>query len=215
MTATTYPSANRSYRHADIVVHAIGLSFILIAGYGILTKSMDELAPPMIAALFIYVGAAIASHLASWAYHFAPWHDRRVLLRRIDHAAIYVSISGTFTPLFIYANTVWTLSLLGLCWALTVIAVIKKITDENVKSKWSTASYLALGAISLSALPDLGNVPVMTLWCIIAGALCYVIGTAFYARKTMPYRYSIWHIWVNLGAVSMFVGIWMAVFAGT
>ena len=61
-----------------------------------------------------------------------------------------------------------------------------------------------------AALPDLRGVPVATLWCILAGSGCYVIGTAFYARKTLPYRYAIWHIWVNLGGIAMFAGVWLA-----
>jgi hemolysin III len=93
---------------------------------------------------------------------------------------------------------------------LTAVAVWNKITNETIKSKWSTASYLALGALGLSAMPDLKNVPIETLWFIIAGAVSYVVGTVFYARKTMPYRYAIWHSCVNFGAIFMFLGVWTA-----
>jgi hemolysin III len=166
----------------------------------------------MVAAVCVYALAALASNLASIAYHFSPWHDRRILLRRIDHAAIYPSIAGTFTPFFVIANTTWTLFLLVFCWALTLLAMWNKITNPTIKSRWSTASYLGLGAIGLSALPHLTMVPITTLWCIIAGAAAYVIGTTFYAQKTMPYRYSIWHTFVNLGGIAMFAGIWIALF---
>jgi len=149
------------------------------------------------------------------AGHFAPWHDRRVLLRRIDHAAIYPSISGTFTPFFVLASTPWTWGLLVLCWVLTVVAMWNKITNPTVKSRWSTASYLALGAIGLSALKDMGDMPAAAGWCILAGAGAYVIGTAFYARKAMPFRYSIWHAWVNAGGLCMFIGLWLALDATT
>lgn len=137
---------------------------------------------------------------------------RRKLLRRIDHAAIYPSIAGTFTPFFVQVGTTWTLTLLWVCWGLTAVAIWNKIRNENVKSRWSTASYLGLGAIGLSALPDLTGVPGATLWCILGGALCYVIGTGFYARKSMPFRYAIWHMWVNFGGILMFIGIWLALF---
>jgi hemolysin III len=160
----------------------------------------------------VYVLCALASNLASCAYHFLPWHHRRVFLRRIDHAAIYPSISGTFTPFFVQAGTPWTLALLVICWGLTAVAIWNKVTNETIKSRWSTASYLALGAIGLSALPDLTNVPVATLWCIIAGALSYVIGTMFYARKSMPFRYAVWHSCVNFGGIFMFAGVWLALF---
>lgn len=212
MTATTFPSPDLSHRRADMAVHAIGLVLILIAGGVLIFKALGQLNGALIAAVIVYVLCALASNLASVAYHFSPWHERRKLLRRIDHAAIYPSITGTFTPFFVQAGTTWTMSLLWLCWGLTLLAIWNKITNETIKSKWSTASYLGLGALGLCALPDLGEVPAATLWCILAGAACYVCGTVFYARKSMPYRYSVWHTWVNFGGISMFAGIWLALF---
>ena len=210
MIETTYPSPNPSHRRADMAVHAVGLVAILAAGGLLLAKSIQGLEPKLIFAVVVYVLCALASNLASVAYHFSPWHHRRKLLRRMDHAAIYPSISGTFTPFFVLAGTQWTMALLWICWGLTAVAVWNKITNETIKSRWSTASYLGLGAIGLSALPDLTNVPISTLWCILAGAAAYVIGTAFYARKSMPYRYATWHSCVNIGGALMFAGIWIA-----
>ncbi|WP_170452902.1 PAQR family membrane homeostasis protein TrhA [Ruegeria arenilitoris] len=210
MTDATFPSISPAFRRADMTVHAVGLALILIAGGLLVAKAATHLQAALVAAVVVYVLCALASNLASWAYHFLPLHERRTLLRRIDHAAIYPSITGTFTPFFVLAGTPWTLGLLVVCWALTAVAVWNKITNETVKSRWSTASYLGLGALGLLALPDLRGVPVATLWCILAGSGCYVIGTAFYACKTLPYRYAIWHIWVNLGGIAMFAGVWLA-----
>lgn len=210
MKDTTYPSPVRSHRLADLAVHAVGLLAILTAGGLLVLNSMRGLAPELVFAVVIYVLSALASSLASVAYHFSGWHQRRKLLRRIDHGAIYSSISGTFTPFFVLAGTQWTMILLCVCWGLTAVAVWNKITNETVKSRWSTASYLGLGALGLCAIPDLRDVPVSTLWCILAGSGAYVIGTIFYARKTMPFRYAIWHIWVNIGGALMFAGIWIA-----
>lgn len=212
MTATNYPSPNLAYRRADFAVHALGLGMIIVAGGILISRVAAELDSALLIAALVYVASALGSNQASIAYHFAPWHDRRAELRRIDHAAIYPSITGTFTVFFVNAGTTWTLILLGLCWALTALAVWNKITNETIKSRWSTASYLGLGAIGLLALPDLGDVPAATSWCILAGAFCYAFGTLFYARKTLPFRYAIWHMWVNFGAICMFAGIWMALF---
>jgi hemolysin III len=212
MTTTTFPSINPTHRRADIAVHMFGLAMVFGAGGLLISNAIQRLDGPLVWAVALYILCALASNLASCAYHFGPWHDKRVLLRRIDHAAIYPSITGTFTPFFVVADTNWTLMLLWLCWALTLVAIWNKITNPQVKSRWSTASYLALGALGLCALPDMGDVPIVVLWCILLGALSYVIGTAFYARKTMPFRYAIWHAWVNLGGIAMFVGIWLALF---
>lgn len=212
MTPETFPSSNPSHRRADMLVHAVGLVMILVAGGLLLTKLVGEASIGLLLAVILYIVCALTSNIASIFYHFAPFHDRRPLLRRIDHAAIYPSISGTFTPFFVMADTTWTLTLLYVCWAVTALAMWRKISGETIKTRWSTASYLGLGAIGMSALPDMTNVPITTLWCIIGGAFCYVIGTAFYARKALPFRYAIWHTWVNFGGIFMFIGIWIALF---
>ena len=212
MTPQSYPSINATHRRADLGVHIVGLSLVLVAGGALVFAAAQRLEGPIVAAVVVYALCALVSNLASCAYHFAPWHAQRTLLRRIDHAAIYPSITGTFTPFFVAAGTSWTLTLLWLCWGLTVLAMWNKITNAQVKSRWSTASYLGLGALGLSALPDMTNVPVATLWCVLGGALSYVIGTVFYAKKATPYRYAIWHTWVNLGSISMFAGICLALF---
>jgi hemolysin III len=193
-----YPSPILSHRRADMAVHAFGLSAILIAGTWLLVKAINTLSTPLILAVIVYILCALVSSLASCAYHFAPWHDHRVLLRRIDHAAIYTSITGTFTPLLVQADTTRTLTILAICWILAIVAIWNKIT------------YLALGAIGLLALPNLKGVPAATPLFILASSASYAFGTIFYARKTLPYRYAIWHSWVNLGGMLMFAGIWLA-----
>ncbi|MCH2094399.1 MAG: hemolysin III family protein [Rhodobacteraceae bacterium] len=210
MTQTTYPSPVQSHRLADMFVHAIGFAAIVIAGGLLLSKSIRGLDPGLVFAVLIYVLCALSSNLASAAYHFSTWHQGRSVLRRIDHAAIYLSISGSFTPFFVLAGTTWTTVLLWFCWGLTAVAIWNKITNEAIKSRWSTASYLGLGAVGLSALPDLTHVPMTTVWCILAGSGCYVLGTVFYARKSMPYRYSVWHGFVTIGGALMFAGVWIA-----
>ena len=212
MTDVNFPSIALSHRRADMAVHAIGLIMILIAGTALIAKSAMLPGYALIIAAIVYVISALASNLASWSYHFLPWHAQRIKLRRIDHAAIYPSIAGTFTPFFVLAGTPWTLFLLCFSWALSAVAIWNKITNPQVKSPWSTASYLGLGAIGLAALPDLKMVPWVTLWCVLGGAFAYVLGTVFYARKTMPLRYATWHMCVNIGSVLMFIGVWYALF---
>jgi hemolysin III len=212
MSASNFPSVNRIHRRADLAVHLVGLMLILGAGSVLIAQAGVRLGGTLVFATALYALCALLSNLASIVYHFSPWHAHRTLLRRIDHAAIYPSITGTFTPFFILADTVWTWSLLVLCWAITLGAMWLKVTSETVKSRWSTASYLGLGALGLCALPDLTTVPIATLWCIVSGAVLYVIGTVFYARRSMPYRYAIWHMFVNFGGIAMFVGLWLSLF---
>ncbi len=206
MMAPNYPSEHPAHRRADVIVHQIGLLLIVIGGGVLLMRAPSPLWP-----LFVYVACALASNLSSQAYHFAPCHDRRPLLRRIDHAAIYLSIVGTFTPLLIAAGTARALWVLALCWICAAIGISLKLFASQVKARWSTTSYLALGLVSFIAIADVYTLSPISVWCIVSGSACYVLGTVFYARKTLPYRYSIWHGCATFGALFMFAGIWLAV----
>ena len=179
MTTTTFPSINPTHRRADIAVHMFGLAMVFGAGGLLISNAVQRLDGPLVWAVALYILCALASNLASCAYHFGPWHDKRVLLRRIDHAAIYPSITGTFTPFFVVADTNWTLMLLWLCWALTLVAIWNKITNPQVKSRWSTASYLALGALGLCAFARYGG-------CADCCAVVHLIG-----RVELCYRHRV------------------------
>ena len=43
---------------------------------------------------------------------------------------------------------------------------------------------------------------------IMIGGILYTIGTIFYAIKKLPYYHGIWHLFVVLGAGTMFIGIY-------
>ncbi|MEC9310733.1 MAG: hemolysin, partial [Pseudomonadota bacterium] len=77
MTDTTFPSPVHSHRHADLAVHAIGFVAILTAGGLLVSKSLLGLDPMLVLAVLVYVLCALASNLASLAYHFSTWHHRR------------------------------------------------------------------------------------------------------------------------------------------
>ena len=210
-----YPSPDSIERRADFIVHGIGLIFILAAGAALIIQAVAGHGLGVIAAASLYVVGVLFSHTISMFYHLSPFHERRILLRRIDHAAIYLTIAGTFTPLFILADTEFSLFLLSIVWALAIPAMLYKIFGKNLDSRWSLASYLGLGWMGVIGVPEMiDQLPELSLWAMIAGGAFYSLGTIFYARKAQPFRYSIWHSFVMMGGASFFVAIWVVLVAG-
>lgn len=208
-----YPSPDKQERRADFIVHGIGLIFILLAGAALFVQAVDHGAA-VIAAVGTYVIGVMFSHVISMFYHLSPFHHRRLVLRRIDHAAIYLTIAGTFTPLFVLADTEFSLFLLAIVWALAIPAMLYKIFGKNLDSRWSLASYLGLGWMGLIGVPEMmQQLPGLSLWAMLAGGVFYSLGTIFYARKAQRFRYSIWHGFVMMGGASFFVAIWVALVA--
>ena len=56
---------------------------------------------PASRAAFVFGGSMVALFGTSALYHRRNWSDEaRMLMRRLDHAAIFVLIAGGYTPLF-------------------------------------------------------------------------------------------------------------------
>ena len=166
---------------------------------------------PLLFSVMIYMIAALFSITISFAYHLLPRHDLRALLRRWDHAAIYIVIAGTFSPLLVMASTQLALGLLAMIWALALFGFVFKLMASDMNPRWSVLSYLGQGVVGLFAMADFWReLPQMTTVMIGAGALFYIIGTWFYRQKERRFRYPIWHAWGTLGGTSLCASIGIA-----
>ena len=119
-----YPDYSRLERVADGSMHAIGLLGATCGGALLLVWASRVASPWEMTAIAIYAVTLIATFAASAFYHMTPWESLRPALRRIDHAAIYLKIAGTYTPLVVHDRQwpVRTLSL-GVVWLLAIIGI--------------------------------------------------------------------------------------------
>jgi len=207
-----YPSKQLGERKADFAIHALSLVFLLPAGVLLIGEALAKADPLLLTAVIGYVFAALVSISISFAYHLLPRHDLRASLRKWDHAAIYVVIAGGFGPLLVVCNTWSGYAILAVLWVFASGGVAFKLLGANPDSKWSLISYLGMGWFALVALPDFtAGLPKLSLALIASGGIFYTIGTLFYRRRAMLYRYPIWHAFGTLGGLSFFASIWLAV----
>src|SRR5262245_26603573 len=94
--AEHYP--NRSEWTADGVVHAIGLLSALVGGGLLVAVALATRGVPMATAGAIYAMCLMATLAASAVYNLTRPSRYRRVLRRIDEAAIFVMIAGSYTP---------------------------------------------------------------------------------------------------------------------
>ncbi|MEQ8164773.1 MAG: hemolysin III family protein, partial [Alphaproteobacteria bacterium] len=93
----SYPSYTRAERIADGAVHVLGVGSALVAVAFLIAANAGQQTVGTMTAAVVYGVAMILMLSASAAYHLAAHTPFRPLLRRIDHAAIYVKIAGTIT----------------------------------------------------------------------------------------------------------------------
>jgi hemolysin III len=200
-----YPSYTRSERVADGSMHALGVSGSVFGAILLLLWSAPVASPWEIAAVTVYAITLIATFSASAFYHMTPWESIRPALRRIDHAAIYLKIAGTYTPLVVMVGSGLAYVVLGIVWALAIIGMTLKLVFWSTPGRFGPALYLIMGWMSI--------VLIWSSWSelprgyIIAGGLLYTVGVVFHAAKTMKFATAIWHGFVIAASACFFAAI--------
>lgn len=148
---------------------------------------------------------------ASSAYHyFDLGMDANGKLRRLDHAAIYLLIAGTYVPSLIHllAGT-WRITMLTLIAVLAVAGVLFKLVWFNTSSKAGALLYVAMGWVIVVAGFEIW--PVITarqVTLLVSGGLIYTLGAVVYAVRwpdPWPDRFGhheVWHLFVLGGAAA-------------
>jgi Haemolysin-III related len=114
------PRYTRAERLADGCVHVTGVAFSLLATAAMMTVAARALPAASTVSLGVYAFGMVAVFACSAAYHLATRPGLKAILRRFDHAAIYVKIAGTYTPLaFVKMGDAVGFALLGAVWAIT------------------------------------------------------------------------------------------------
>ena len=134
----------------------------------------------------VFAASVAAMFGVSALYHRVTWQPRaRRWMRRLDHAAIYLLIAGTYTPFGLLAlSGAWRWTVLPIVWSGALLAIVFKLAWVDAP-KWASALMgVALGWVGVVALPQLwdhaGAAGVVLLG---AGGALYTAGAVVYARR--------------------------------
>lgn len=176
---------------------------VLLVGWAAGTADATQ-----ITAVAIYAATLITTFVASAVYHLTPWHSIRPLLRRIDHAAIYLKIAGTYKPLVVTIGSGFAYLVLALVWTLALIGVVLKLFFWRTPGRSGPALYLVMGWLSPPLILSLWPVvPLSTIVLIALGGLIYTAGVPFYATQRLRYATAIWHGCVVIASACFFIAI--------
>lgn len=197
-----YPTATIPERIADGAVHILGVTGAILGTIFLL--NIGQLTP----AIAIYGIALIATFSASAIYNMMPFDAPRPLLRRIDHAAIYLKIAGTYTPLVVMIGSGFAYLILAIVWGLAALGITLKLFFWRSPGRFGPALYLIMGWLSIGLIWQLVPIaPANVVWLIAAGGLIYTLGVPVYAAKSMPFSTAIWHGLVVVASACFFAAI--------
>lgn len=163
-------------------IHAVTFP-VAIAGGIVLIVLADGLTAKLAAAVFMLTSMLLFGNSA--LYHRFNWKDRaRILLKRIDHANIFLLIAGTYTPLALLALPPSKgLLLIAAVWAGALLGIGFRVFWINAPRWLYVILYLALGWAAVMYLGDLvaANLAMMVL--VVVGGLLYTFGAIVYGLK--------------------------------
>jgi len=195
-------------RRADLIVHIAGLVLAIAGGALMVWRALANEA--LLLATCVYALGLLVMFACSAAYNFAA-PPRQPVLRKLDHAGIFVMIAGSYTPFLVLAlSGAWVWTMIAVVWGVALFGVFAKLCLPGLGKGFWVAIYLLLGWVGIVAIkPMIAGLPAPVLWLIAAGGLIYTIGVGFYVRKAMVYNRALWHAHVLGGALAHWIAIWL------
>lgn len=134
----------------------------------------------------IYLAASLALFGVSAVYHRGNWGARtKAVLRRMDHANIFVFIAATYTPLALtLLSGASRVTLLVIVWASAVLGLAFRVLWLSAPRWLYVLLYISMGWAAFGWMDQFwaSGGPVVTL-LIFGGGLIYTLGALVYARR--------------------------------
>jgi hemolysin III len=175
MDAPTRPRL-RGVFHQYAFFVSIGLGALLVAGASGAGERLSAA---------VFAAAVTAMFGISALYHRVTWRPRtRRWMRRLDHAAIYLLIAGTYTPFGLLAlSGAWRWTLLPIVWGGALVAIVLKLAWIDAPKALAAAIGIAQGWIGIVAFPQLwAHAGVAGVALLGIGGVLYTAGAVVYAR---------------------------------
>lgn len=199
------------------ITHFIGMLMAMFAAVPLMLKSYREGDSKIqTASLLIFIISMILLYAASTVYHtFDISKKVNTILRKMDHAMIYVLIAGSYTPICLIVLKGRTgLFLLALVWGIALLGILFKMCWINCPGWLSSLFYILLGWTCILAFsPMINNLSRSGFLWLLTGGIIYTIGGIIYALKlpvfNMRHKYfgshEIFHLFVMAGSCCHFI----------
>jgi len=193
----------------NAVTHCVGALFALgalsslswVAGrYG---NAVDAMA-------FIIYGLSILFLFTmSTIYHSMINHTARSVFKKMDHIAILIMITGSYTPyVFSLVKSPKAYLIYAILIIMTIMGIIFKSLYAGKFKIISTLIYVIMGWLAVLLMPDIIRLaPIAGFYYMLASGLTYTVGAILYAFGKFKYSHMIWHLFVLVAAVLMFISI--------
>ncbi len=198
MTASQSPRYHCAEEIANSVSHGVAAA-LSIAGLTVLVVLAALKGDPWrIVGFSIYGSTLVTLYLASTLYHGIPVPKVKEFFRRLDHAAIYLLIAGTYTPIMLVGvRGGWGWAMLGIVWGMAAFGIALKFICFHRFEFLSVLLYLGMGWVGVIGVkPAIAALGYGGMTVVAIGGILYTLGVVFYLWDRLPYNHAIWHLFV-------------------
>lgn len=198
------------------ITHLIGMLMAIFAATPLIIKAMNGPNKTHVGSLTIFIVSMILLYGASTTYHSLDISEKiNKVLRKLDHAMIFILIAGSYTPICIIVLGGKTgLLLLSLVWSIAILGIIFKMFWITCPTWVSSVMYILLGwACVLAFSPIVNNLTQPAFMWLLIGGIIYTIGGVIYALKLPLFNskhknfgsHEIFHLFVMGGSICHFI----------
>ncbi|WP_287200704.1 hemolysin III family protein, partial [Mesorhizobium sp.] len=165
---------SRAEMIADGIVHAVGIVLAIAAGSALLALASFHAGPGEYIAAAFYVVSLLTVLSVSLAYNLWPVSSpAKWILRRFDHAAIYLLIAATYTPFLAQLDgSPLAVSMIVLVWVAAAIGIAIKVLLPGRFDRLAIVFYLAIGWSGIVLVePLVQTLPTTSIALIVAGGI--------------------------------------------
>ena len=199
---------------ANAVSHGLGFLLAVASLPVLLSLQVRNGGGAEIAAACVFSATMMVLYLASAVCHALPNGRIKRVFCRLDHAAIFLFIAGSYTPFVLGPlRGAWGWSLFGVVWAVAAVGVTAKVLNRLKHPLWSTGLYVGMGWLALiAAVPLVQRVAPGGLVLLVAGGVAYTVGAVFFLLDNrVRYAHFVWHLFVLAGSTChFFAALWHA-----
>jgi hemolysin III len=196
-----------------------GVSHLIAFGVSLLSGPLLIVVAPTLSArvaVAVYGLSLSALFGVSALYHRPTWSAAaRGWLRRLDHAAIFVAIAGTYTAVAGLALPAEVSQpLLVVVWCGALVGALLQLVRGHATRWLAAGPYLVLGWTAVAVLPQLvARLDGAAFGLLIGGAVLYTLGAVIYARRRPDPRpaifgyHEVFHVLVIAAAAAHYVAV--------
>lgn len=161
----------RGILHGTAAVAALaGLIFLLVANPGDFSLGLS---------LAIYGLSLVTMFTLSSLYHAVNWSEEwKKRMRRLDHAAIFLVVAGTFTPFAVVSlEGAWRTMSLASVWLAACVGIALKLTERDVRLARSVTLQSLMGWSAIIPMSRIAQrLGLDTVGLIAVGGALYMLG---------------------------------------